>query len=72
MDMDTYPTTKFVLKEMKPFLADQCIIIFDEIYNFSGWKVGEYKALTEIFNEKEYKFICFSIDGPQAVIEFKK
>jgi len=72
MDMDTYPTTKFVLREIKPFLMDKCIIIFDEIYNFSGWKVGEHKALKEVFDEKEYEFISFSIDGPQAVIQFKR
>jgi len=72
LDMDTYPTTKFVLEQIKPHLEDKCIIIFDEIYNFSGWKVGEYKALSEVFGENEYKFICFSTDGPQAVIEFNK
>tara|TARA_B100001123_G_C15149761_1_gene963044 strand:+ start:326 stop:1084 length:759 start_codon:yes stop_codon:yes gene_type:complete len=72
MDMDTYPSTKFVLEKLKPYMKNNCIIIFDEIYNFSGWKVGEYKALSEVFKENEYKFICFSMDGPQAVIEIIK
>ena len=70
--MDTYPSTKFVLEKLKPYMKNNCIIIFDEIYNFSGWKVGEYKALSEVFKENEYKFICFSMDGPQAVIEIIK
>ena len=32
----------------------------------------EHKALKEVFDEKEYEFISFSIDGPQAVIQFKR
>ena len=72
MDMDTYPTTKFVLKNIKPYLVDGAIIIFDELYNFPGWKISEYKALTEEFNENEYKFLAFSTDGQQAVIQYKK
>ena len=72
MDMDTYPTTKFVLKNIKPYLVDGAIIIFDELYNFPGWKISEYKALTEEFNENEYKFLAFSTDGQQAVIQYNK
>jgi hypothetical protein len=69
MDMDTYETTKFVLTKIKPYLLKNSIIAFDELYNYPGWEVGEYKALKETFNEKEYKFISFCIDGPQAALQ---
>ena len=69
MDLDTYESTKFVLKEIKTYLSKDSIILFDQIYNFSGWDVGEYKALTEVFNEKEYKFLAFSKLGRQATIQ---
>jgi hypothetical protein len=46
--------------------------VFDGIYNFAGWKVGEYKALTEEFEEKEFKFIAFSISGTRAAIQYTK
>jgi len=69
MDLDTYESTKFVLKNIKPLLCKNSIILFDELYNFSGWDVGEYKALTEVFNETEYKFLAFSKQGSQAVIK---
>lgn len=72
LDMDTYKTTKFVLNKIKPYLIKNCIILFDELYNFPGWDVGEYKALTETFNESEYKFVAFSSDGRQAVIKIIK
>ena len=69
MDLDTYESTKFVLKEIKTYLSKDSIILFDQIYNVSGWDVGEYKALTEVFNEKEYKFLAFSKLGRQATIQ---
>jgi hypothetical protein len=43
--------------------------LFDELYNFPGWDVGEYRALTEVFDESEYTFLAFRQDGTQAVIE---
>ena len=30
-------------------MAKDSIIIFDELYNYPGWDVGEYKALKEVF-----------------------
>jgi len=67
--MDTYETTKFVLTKIKPYIVKNCIIAFDELYNFPGWEVGEYKALKETFNDNEYKYVCFSTDGSQATVQ---
>jgi hypothetical protein len=69
MDMDTYETTKFILTKIKPYLLKNSIIAFDELYNYPGWEVGEYKALKEAFNDNEYEFIAFSRDGPQVAIQ---
>ena len=69
IDVDTYETSKFVLEKIKPYLLKDSIILFDELYNFSGWDVGEYKSLIETFNDNEYKFLSFAKDGRQAVIQ---
>ncbi len=69
MDVDTYETSKFVLEKIKPHLVSGGIILFDELYNFEGWDVGEYKALKEVFDDKSYKFISFSTDTSQAAIK---
>tara|TARA_Y200000002_G_C22647705_1_gene649888 strand:- start:441 stop:1184 length:744 start_codon:yes stop_codon:yes gene_type:complete len=69
IDVDTYATTKFILEKIKPHLVKNSVIIFDELYNYPGWGVGEYKALKEVFNEKDFKFLAFSPDGEQAVIQ---
>ena len=57
--MNTYETTKFILERIKPKLIKGAIIIFDDYYNLPGWKNGEYKAMTEIFSESEFKYIAF-------------
>jgi hypothetical protein len=69
MDMDTYETTKFILTNIKPYISKNCIILFDEFYNFPGWDVGEYKALKEVFKDNEYKFLSFAKDGNQTTIQ---
>jgi hypothetical protein len=69
IDVDTYETSKFVLEKIKPYLFKGSIILFDELYNFTGWDVGEYKSLIETFNDNEYKFLSFAKDGRQAVIQ---
>ena len=72
MDMDTYKTSKFVLEKIKPYLTNHCVILFDQLYNYTGWDVGEYKALQEVFKEDEYKFKAFSRNDRQVVIEIVK
>ncbi len=67
MDMDTFVPTQYVLKKIKPLLNKGAVILFDEFYGFPNWKEHEYKALMEIFNEKEYKYISFGTR--QAAIE---
>ncbi len=69
MDLDTYESTKFVLEKIKPFLIKNSIIIFDELYNYPGWEVGEYKALKEVFNENDYKYMAFTAEGTSSVIK---
>lgn len=69
LDMDTYETTKFVLSKIKPYLAKNCTIIFDELYNYTGWEAGEYRALKETFNDSEYKYFCFSRVGSKVMIQ---
>ena len=69
MDFDTYETSLYVLKSIKPYLDKNAIILFDQLYNFVGWRNGEYKALQETFDENEYKFRAFTINAQQAVIQ---
>ena len=68
-DMDIYEPTKVALQLVKNRLKKGCIIILAQCYNYSGWKNGEFKALTEVLNESDYKFRVFASNGSQVVIE---
>lgn len=68
-DLDTYSSTLYSLKKIKPYLSKGSIMLFDEFYNYPGWSVGEYKALNEVFNSNEYKILAFCKDGWSATIE---
>ena len=59
MDMDTYASTKYALRKIKPLLKKGAVILFDEFYGYPNWQQEEYKAFTEVFNENEYKYIAF-------------
>jgi hypothetical protein len=72
MDMDTYETSKFILENIKPYMQNEAIILFDQLYNFPAWDGGEYKALKEVFNEEDYDFKAFSIDNRRVVIKIRK
>jgi len=72
IDLDTYPSTKYVLEKIKPYLIKNSIIIFDELYNFINWEEGEFKALREVFNENEYCYKSFNLGDQQAVIQIKQ
>ena len=72
VDTDTYSSTKVILENIKPYLVDNAIIIFDDFYNFPGWSVGEYKALIEEFKEEEFTYLAFSKTSHQVVIQYNK
>jgi len=69
MDLDTYPSTKYVLERLKPFLVKDSVILFDELFNYSGWKNGELKALEEVFKVEEFEYLAFSKDGKRVCVK---
>lgn len=71
LDLDTYSSTKYTLEKIKPYLVKNAVIIFDNLFNFVGWKEGEYKALNEVLDESEYDFKAFNFSGSQVVIQKK-
>lgn len=71
LDMDTYRSTKFTLEKLKPYLVKNCIVLFDQLYNYIGWEGGEYRALREVFKEEEFEYISFAINSKQSAVKIK-
>lgn len=63
MDMDTYTPTLFALKAIKKRLVKGTVILFDELYGYPGWRHHEYKALTEVLKEGDYRYVSFSTES---------
>lgn len=68
IDTDTYETAEYILDNIKPRLVKNSIILFDELYNFFGWKDGEFKASLEVFSDNEFNYIAFT-NSQQVTIQ---
>ena len=66
-DMDTYNSTAFAIRSLKPMFQKGTIILFDQLHSYPHWRESEFKALNDTLNKNEYKFLAFG--GRQACIE---
>lgn len=59
LDLDTYSSSKFVLNNIKKYInKDGLIMHLGQIYNYSGWQQGEFKAFKEeIIHDKNFRFV---------------
>lgn len=71
MDLDTYKSTKFVLENIKPYIVKNSIIVFDNFFNYYGWKNGEFKSLEEVFNRNEYDYKAFCTTSGIVIVQMK-
>lgn len=60
IDCDIYNSAQYVLNTLKDFVKHGTIIIFDELINYKGYKLHEFKALNEFLKSTGYKIkvIC--------------
>ena len=70
IDCDLYSSTKTVLDPLKDRFDDGSIIVFDEFFNYPGWKHHEFKAFTEFVqsNNKKYEYIGYVYKHSQVAI----
>ena len=69
IDCDLYNSTLTVLKHIGPFLKPGAIVLFDEYYNYPGWKGGEHRALLEWCRRgRDWEYACYASEGQQVAI----
>jgi predicted O-methyltransferase YrrM len=67
-DCDLYSSTKTVLDLCRDRIIKGTTIIFDEYFNYPGWKDHEYKAFSEFISETGKGFEYFSaIPGGEQI-----
>ena len=54
VDCDLYSSTKDVFDLLSPQIESGCVIVFDEYFNFPGWRQHEHKAFEEFIEAKKF------------------
>jgi predicted O-methyltransferase YrrM len=66
IDCDLYGSTKAVLDRIGPRLRGGTLILFDEYFNYPGWRLHEHRAWTEFCEASgiRYSYVGFTaLDG---------
>lgn len=56
IDCDLYSSTNTIFNLLKNKITKDTIIVFDEFFNYSGWKEGEYKSFTKFIQNNNIQF----------------
>lgn len=73
IDSDLYSSCKTVLDLFAPRIRPGTVIIFDEYFNYPGWKQGEYKAFEEFVAARSalFDYIGYSARDEQVAVVIK-
>jgi hypothetical protein len=62
VDCDIYSSTATVLRHLGPLLVPGAVIVFDEYFNYPGWRRHEWKAFQEFSRDNgvSYRYLGFA------------
>jgi hypothetical protein len=58
IDCNLYKSTKTVFDNLKHKINNECIIVFDDLYNYPRWEDHEFKAFYEFLKNTGYRWEC--------------
>lgn len=56
IDCDIYSSTQTILSQLKPRIIPGTIIVFDEYFNYPGWRQHEWKAFQEFIEHTGHAY----------------
>ncbi|MEW5827329.1 MAG: class I SAM-dependent methyltransferase [Chloroflexota bacterium] len=73
VDCDLYSSTRTVFTALEKRLCPGTVILFDEFFNYPGWKDGEIRAFTEFVEHTglQYEYLGYNRYGTQAAVVVK-
>jgi predicted O-methyltransferase YrrM len=73
IDCDLYSSTKTVFNLLKERIRPGTVIVFDEYFNYPGWKKHEFLAFQEFITEHNlaFEYIGYNRYGTQAAVVIK-
>lgn len=71
LDCDLYSSTKVVLNSFGSQIRQGTIIVFDEYFNYAGWRFHEFKAFQEFVasNGLSYEYLAYNSRGCQVCVK---
>jgi len=71
MDADLYSSTKTVFDTLADRILPGTVIVFDEFFNYPGWKRGESKAFAEMIAARNLKFEYLGYADQQVAVKIR-
>jgi hypothetical protein len=70
VDCDLYSSTKSVLNALGAQLVPGSVIVFDEYWNYPGWRQHEHRAFQELVASRglRYRYEAFVPTGCQVCV----
>jgi methyltransferase family protein len=70
IDCDLYSSTATVLTHVRDRLQSGTVIVFDEYFNYPGWRKHEFKAFREFAEERrlQYRYVGFVPSHQQVCV----
>jgi hypothetical protein len=71
VDCDLYSSTRTVLEHVGPLVVPGSVLLFDDYFNYPGWKEGEHKAFREWVEARKvrYRYVGYARHQAAVVIE---
>ena len=70
VDCDLYSSAKTIFSFLGTRIQSGTVIVFDEYFNYFGWKEGEYKAFQEFISRERlsYHYLCYNRISQQVCV----
>jgi predicted O-methyltransferase YrrM len=70
VDCDLYSSTKTVLDLCGERLAPDTVLVFDEFFNYPGWRQHEFRAWTEFIEKagRTFEYLAYTGNNEQVVV----
>ena len=74
VDCDLYSSTQTILHQLRDRIVAGTVILFDEYFNYSGWREHEWLAFHEFVNRygRSYEYIGFVANHQQVAVRILK
>ncbi|OYV38591.1 MAG: methyltransferase [Acidocella sp. 20-61-6] len=70
VDCDIYVSTKVIFDQLAARIKPGTVIVFDEYFNYPGWRAHEYKAFQEFIAQRGlgYRYLGFSAEKGHVAV----